>query len=548
MPANNLVDSASRKASPIPFKVWLGLFALFVFEVLVITIAYDSGTVHNDIGWWRDILWYSPSLLRLLIVIAAVTLLLSGRQAWSVVREQALRIGSLASPRYLLVVHFVVYGLFVLLTSELLGGNIRTSSIPGALTIAWLLMGAATPATLALCGAPFCVWQLLVARCWLGMLAGGVLGSVIWGAGELSDQFWVPLGRSTFSTVSAILAHLIPNTVYNASEFRIATPGYEAIIAPACSGYQGIGLILSFLVLYLWLFRNHLRFPRALLVLPVGILVSWVLNIARLVCLILLGTYVSKDIADGGFHSQAGWLAFNAAALGLVALTHRSRFFAADPKGNANSVNPTSVYLLPYLAMIAIGMLTTALTPGFDYLYPLRFLIVGLVLLCYSQQYARWPWSWSWSAAFIGLVAFLIWMALEPAPAPGANDKFSERLWAMPEGAALGWLIFRVLGSTLTVPLAEELAFRGYLTRRLIVSEFEKLPPGDFTWTSFLLSAALFGILHPGRWQEGVAAGMLYAIALYRRGRICDAVLAHATTNGLIAVYVLITRSWSFWQ
>ena len=58
------------------------------------------------------------------------------------------------------------------------------------------------------------------------------------------------------------------------------------------------------------------------------------------------------------------------------------------------------------------------------------------------------------------------------------------------------WLGFRVIGSVVTVPLAEELAFRGYLTRRLCLSDFQSIPPGRMTWYSFLLSSFLFGALH----------------------------------------------------
>jgi outer membrane protein assembly factor BamB len=67
------------------------------------------------------------------------------------------------------------------------------------------------------------------------------------------------------------------------------------------------------------------------------------------------------------------------------------------------------------------------------------------------------------------------------------------------------------------VPLAEELAFRGYLMRRLISTGFRERPPDRFTWASFLISSALFGTLH-GRWL----AGILYALALYRRRNLAD--------------------------
>ena len=105
----------------------------------------------------------------------------------------------------------------------------------------------------------------------------------------------------------------------------------------------------------------------------------------------------------------------------------------------------------------------------------------------------------------------------------------------------------RILGSVITVPIAEELAFRGYALRRLISSDFDKISPRRFTWLSFLLSSLLFGALH-GRRLAGTVAGMFYALAMYRRGRVEDAIMAHATTNALIAAEVLIFGHWNLWQ
>ena len=45
-------------------------------------------------------------------------------------------------------------------------------------------------------------------------------------------------------------------------------------------------------------------------------------------------------------------------------------------------------------------------------------------------------------------------------------------------------------------------------------------------------------------WSAGTLAGLLYAWAMLRRGRISEAVIAHATTNALIAAYVLIFHRW----
>ena len=40
---------------------------------------------------------------------------------------------------------------------------------------------------------------------------------------------------------------------------------------------------------------------------------------------------------------------------------------------------------------------------------------------------------------------------------------------------------------------------------------------------------------------------MAFALALYRRGQIGDAVLAHVVANALIAISVLVLGNWSLW-
>ena len=41
---------------------------------------------------------------------------------------------------------------------------------------------------------------------------------------------------------------------------------------------------------------------------------------------------------------------------------------------------------------------------------------------------------------------------------------------------------------------------------------------------------------------------MAYALAYYRRGKLIDAVAAHAITNLLITIYVFATGEWSRWS
>jgi len=242
--------------------------------------------------------------------------------------------------------------------------------------------------------------------------------------------------------------------------------------------------------------------------------------------------------------------AFNAVALGLVLVSQRASLFAkADPADDRQAVeSPSVAALAPLLSIVAVTMIAGAFTVGFDAYYPLRVLAAAGTLYYFRGAYAGIRHIPSWQAVAVGAATFAVWMALEPvAPPAGATSALALELAPLPKAGAMTWLAFRVVGSVITVPIAEELAFRGYLIRRLVASDFTTVRPGQFTWLSFVISSMLFGALH-GRWLAGTLAGMAYALALYRRGEIVDAIVAHATTNALIAGFVLVTGSWSLWS
>jgi CAAX prenyl protease-like protein len=139
-----------------------------------------------------------------------------------------------------------------------------------------------------------------------------------------------------------------------------------------------------------------------------------------------------------------------------------------------------------------------------------------------------------------------LWIALEPAHDLAALEGWRNGLAALPLPVAALWLAFRASGSVIVVPLAEELAFRGYLLRRLLSPDFTSVSFAKFGWLSLMGSSVAYGLLHE-RWLAGTLAGLLFAFAQYRRGRLTDAVLAHAITNLLLAVHAIGWQKWSLW-
>lgn len=210
---------------------------------------------------------------------------------------------------------------------------------------------------------------------------------------------------------------------------------------------------------------------------------------------------------------------------------------------------------MPLIALLGVLMVTGAFSGTFDWLYPVRVIVVGAVILAFARTYAAFDWHWSWLAVANGIIVFVLWMALEPwsnqaLPNPAssaAETNLGIELAQLSRTWATLWFAFRIIGSVIIAPFAEELAFRGYLMRRIQATEFETVPLNRFSWPALIISSILFGAMHPGRLIAGTLAGLCYGYAANRRGNLVDAILAHAITNALIAAYVLVTGSWSLW-
>jgi CAAX prenyl protease-like protein len=207
--------------------------------------------------------------------------------------------------------------------------------------------------------------------------------------------------------------------------------------------------------------------------------------------------------------------------------------------------DPTTAYLLPFLAILATGMLVRAVSANFDWLYPMRFIAAAAVLISFRRAYTSLDWRFGWIGPASGVLAFVIWVVLasplnNEVPMPAALAA------AAPADRSV-WITIRVLAAVLTVPIAEELAFRGFLLRRVVSKDFQEVDPRTFTWMGIVLSSVAFGVLHGQQWLAGVITGALYALAMIRTGRIGESVIAHATTNGLLAAYVLLYHRWNFW-
>jgi len=494
---------------------------------------------------------WGAAILRGVIVFAALLASIAyGKARASLQQISARRLDAPIAPS-LLLAHFWAMAAFVFISARLFRNHppgLRTSLVAGG----WLAVGMLAIALASFAFAPPGLWWRAfraTGNAWAYTLFAGTLASLL---GKASQLLWVPATHATFVLVKLALRPWIAGMTADLATSTIGTRNFAVEISTRCSGLEGAGLMVAVGGVWLWLFRRDFRFPRAFLLIPVGVGTLYLLNAARIAALILIGNAGAPDIAAHGFHSQAGWIAFNAVALGLALTAPRIPWLTV--KAKARSVpatkpgDPNAAYLAPILAILVTAMISRAGSAQFEWLYPLRFFAGAAVLWHYRSEYKRLDWSFGWVSVLAGSAAFAIWLALDLLLGKqGTNAAAGLALASAPQSARIAWITFRALAAVITVPIAEELAFRSFLIRRIVSPAFLSVKRQSVTLLPVLISSVAFGVLHGDRWLAGTLAGLLYAFAFLRRGRIGDAVAAHATTNALLAAYVLLWCKWSLW-
>lgn len=153
--------------------------------------------------------------------------------------------------------------------------------------------------------------------------------------------------------------------------------------------------------------------------------------------------------------------------------------------------------------------------------------------------------EFSWLAVAVGVLVLLLWI-----PLYGGYFLLSEpqivNPYELTGSLALPWIAIRLLGSSIVVPVMEELFWRSFLLRYLVNPDFRQVPIGTLTTSAVAISVVLFGVEH-NQWLAGIVAGLLYTLLLYRTKSLFSCIVAHAVTNFLLGVYVLMTEQWQYW-
>lgn len=186
--------------------------------------------------------------------------------------------------------------------------------------------------------------------------------------------------------------------------------------------------------------------------------------------------------------------------------------------------------------------------------YALRLMVVTALLTLFSLPYLSFRPTAPAASIAIGVAVFLIWIGPDLLFGyrhswPFENFLMGTAVTAIPPQLRTNvlFLFVRVLGTSILVPVVEELFWRGWLMRWLIDQNFLTVRIGTYAPSAFWIVALLFASEHGSFWEVGLAAGVIYNWWLIRTKNLADSILAHLVTNAILAAYVIAAGQWQYW-
>jgi exosortase E/protease (VPEID-CTERM system) len=367
-------------------------------------------------------------------------------------------------------------------------------------------------------------------------LAGRIGAALIGPTLFLSSRIYSLTGE----TVSVVGYSPEGNPIFGSREFF-------GQIGPACSGYEGMVLSAAFLGIFFYLEPVKLSVLRKGLVILLACVAIFLLNALRLAMLTYIGVHFSPEIAQEGFHTNFGLVAVIVVVITAVAST-RAVAAPSPPEKDAGFQNfeeGAPRLLLPLIYLIGSSLLCGLVSGKFFWLYPLPIIAAAAGLYQIRDDLRSLRLELTPTTFLLASATLLAWVQLVPSDAT-ESDVFQETLFSAPFPLIVLWLIWRLIGAAVIVPVVEELAFRGAFTDFLQAALRRYWTDKAARIGAMVAVAVLFGVVH-SNFLAGTIAGLAFGVARWRRNELGDAIVCHGLTNLMLAFYILVSGNWSYW-
>jgi uncharacterized protein len=231
------------------------------------------------------------------------------------------------------------------------------------------------------------------------------------------------------------------------------------------------------------------------------------------------------------------------------------------------------VFVLPIAVYMLCGTLepspratdvkTFGLDPPLAYslIYTIKIALTLAALALVSPGYREFRRPPGLLAVLVGAVGIVVWVGLwELSRWIGLSERLDsmlggqrpasnplEQLAATP-GWAWTFLAIRFFGLVAVVPVVEEFFLRGFLMRMAVDPDWWKVPFGKVNAAAVAVSIIVPVFMHlPGEYLAAAAWFGMITWLMVRTRNPWDCVLAHAVTNLLLGIYVVVWQQWALW-
>ena len=235
-------------------------------------------------------------------------------------------------------------------------------------------------------------------------------------------------------------------------------------------------------------------------------------------------------------------------------MSKRAKPLDYEPRADSKAISDDLAYVLPmgtFLVFTWIGGTWKTLYP---ISYVAKAILVAIMLFALRKHYTKVRWNHWWLGVIVGVVGIFQWVIMQlwlqkhfeffkpSADVFNPFDTFANPivLWS--------FIFVRIASAALVVPVMEELFWRDYLWRYILApNDFELAKVGEMNWTPFVIVCGAFALVHGNWWLTSIVwAAMIAGLLVYTKS-IGACIIAHATTNLLLAGYVLKWKDWAFW-
>ncbi|HEY4313127.1 MAG TPA: CAAX prenyl protease-related protein [Pirellulales bacterium] len=197
---------------------------------------------------------------------------------------------------------------------------------------------------------------------------------------------------------------------------------------------------------------------------------------------------------------------------------------------------------------------------AYPYVYTLKVALSIAAIAFVWPTYRQFPFKLSPLAFVVGAVGVVIWVGichlqLEQRILPairlgsllgsGQRSAFNPLVELAAQPAwAWGFLTIRFIGLALVVPVIEEFFLRGFLMRACVSENWPAVPFGTVNLLAVAAGTVVPMAMHPGELFAALIWFSMVTGLMVLTRNIWDCVAAHATTNLLLGIYVVVWNQW----